>query len=152
MWKHQEPTPTAAGQRVSPCWVFFLLIKTEWQHKEIHLTCQSQEREDVSPLQSIAKRLNGSTNGRQDHYQVAHCVPCLIRAEDNKTTAMGHDKVFSFVFFPPHTTNIETAALFCARQQKKTLLTTRQKSLSECFSWKEFIWKVPQINSTHKTK
>lgn len=91
-----------------------LLIQREWQQMEINLTCQSKERADVSTLKSIAKRLNGPTNGRKDHYQVANSVPCLIRADETLNPHECNTKVRGL--FLLH--NLTTAALFSKRQHK----------------------------------
>lgn len=45
-------------------------------------TCQSQEGADVTELQSVSERLDGSTDGRKNHNQVADGVPCSDR--DNR--------------------------------------------------------------------
>lgn len=51
------------------------------------LTCQSEERADVSELEPVSKRLDGAADGRKNHDQVADCVPCSERQHGHRHTA-----------------------------------------------------------------
>lgn len=83
-------------------------------------TCQSQKGADVSALQPIAKCLNGPTDGRKDHYQVADSVPCLIRAEQ---TIKQHER------------NMKVRENLTAAAQLHTAQTNCKHSLKELQSW-----------------
>lgn len=91
MWKHQEPTPTAAACKnkrlahFQPTLAFTVhnrftaaLFSGARRAASVVMapTCQSQEGADVAQLEALPMGVDSPAERGEDHDQVAHRVPC----------------------------------------------------------------------------
>lgn len=58
---------------------FNILLYERRDQQKYRLTWKTKKRADITKLQAVPERLDGSIYGRKNHYQVADSVPCSNR-------------------------------------------------------------------------